>query len=237
MRAINKKSKIVLGCLAFLLSLSVGYAYFSKEATIAGTVTGKGSFDISLTCTKSISSEFVSSGYVSSSEISELQFGYSTDSCTVSGNNVTVTTSLNYPGATRIYTIVMKNNGNIRAKWNYLDGFTNNIQQCSYGEYSACDTTPDKDYLTAANDYFQYLPSIRHAAFKDASGNFTVIVDEDIEDVADSNGDIYLEPGESLYFLVWNLWNEELDNDYNYRDGNYFTFTLDFDFTFEQATD
>lgn len=237
MRAINKKSKIVLGCLAFLLSLSVGYAYFSKTTTITGTVTGKGSFDISLTCTKSISTDFVNVGYVTSSDISSLQFGYSTDTCTVSGNNVTVTTALDYPGATRIYTIIMKNNGTIRAKWNYIDGFTNNIQQCVYeGGTSTCENTPDKTYLTASESYFQMLPSIRYAGFKDASGNFTVTVDDDIQDLADSNGDIYLEAGESLYFLVWNVWDSDFD-DYNYRDGAYSKFTLDFDFAFEQATD
>ena len=42
----NKKNKILVGCLALLLVLSVGYALFSDTITINGTATAKGSFDI-----------------------------------------------------------------------------------------------------------------------------------------------------------------------------------------------
>jgi hypothetical protein len=44
------KNKILIGCLALLLVLSVGYALFSETVQINGTATAKGEFDISYTC-------------------------------------------------------------------------------------------------------------------------------------------------------------------------------------------
>ena len=46
----NKKNKILVGCLALLLVLSVGYALFSETIEINGTATAKGDFDITYTC-------------------------------------------------------------------------------------------------------------------------------------------------------------------------------------------
>ena len=46
----EKKSKILIGCLALLLVMAVGYALFSETITINGTATAKGDFDISFTC-------------------------------------------------------------------------------------------------------------------------------------------------------------------------------------------
>ena len=46
----NKKNKILVGCLALLLVLSVGYALFSETITINGTATAKGSFGFEYTC-------------------------------------------------------------------------------------------------------------------------------------------------------------------------------------------
>ena len=47
----NNRNKILVGCLALLLALSVGYALFSETITINGTATAKGSFDIGFECT------------------------------------------------------------------------------------------------------------------------------------------------------------------------------------------
>mgnify|MGYP003308183578 CR=1 FL=1 len=45
-KVMNKKNKILVGCLSLLLVLSVGYALFSETITINGTATAKGNFDI-----------------------------------------------------------------------------------------------------------------------------------------------------------------------------------------------
>ena len=49
----KRKNKILVGCLALLLVMAVGYALFSENITINGTATAKGDFDISYTCEKS----------------------------------------------------------------------------------------------------------------------------------------------------------------------------------------
>lgn len=47
----NKRNKILAGCLVLQLALSVGYALFSETITINGKATAKGNFDITATCT------------------------------------------------------------------------------------------------------------------------------------------------------------------------------------------
>ena len=44
----NNKNKILVGCLALLLVLSVGYALFSETVTINGTATAKGNMDLTV---------------------------------------------------------------------------------------------------------------------------------------------------------------------------------------------
>ena len=240
MRPVNRKSKMLLGVLAFLLTMSIGYAYFSKQIEIGANVTAKGSFKIDITCSKSISNEFVTAGYFTSSEISEMQYGYSTDSCTVSGSKVTMSTGLDYPGATRFYTIVVKNSGGIPAKWSYEDGFEHDYTMCYGSNASECENYDETgfNYIAMTDTLWGTIPSIRHAAKKTSSGTFTVIIDEDIGDLVDDEGYIYLQPGESLYFIGYNLWNGQYydDDDYNYAQGNYLKWTSEFRLNFEQGT-
>ena len=46
----KRKNKILIGCLALLLVMTVGYALFSETITINGTATAKGDFNIEYTC-------------------------------------------------------------------------------------------------------------------------------------------------------------------------------------------
>ena len=57
-----KKNKILVGCLALLLVLSVGYALFSETITINGTATAKGNFDMTATCQSGYSEVLVNAG-------------------------------------------------------------------------------------------------------------------------------------------------------------------------------
>ena len=57
----KRKNKILIGCLALLLVMAVGYALFSENITINGTATAKGDFDMSITCTPDITTEFYNS--------------------------------------------------------------------------------------------------------------------------------------------------------------------------------
>ncbi len=118
----NNRNKILVGCLALLLVLSVGYALFSETITINGTATAKGSFDIGVTCQTGLANV---SGLednaiaILSGPTNEVSF--SGDTCTASGNTVTFNTNLDAPGAMRYYTIKATNNGTIDA-WASVGG-------------------------------------------------------------------------------------------------------------------
>ena len=96
----NTRNKILIGCLALLLVLSVGYALFSETITINGTATAKGDFDISYTC--EISDEYTEGGI---------------GDCDTSTSGIIKTTStLNKPTDTVVYKVTVTNDGTIPAK-------------------------------------------------------------------------------------------------------------------------
>ena len=53
---LSKNNKILIGCLALLLVMSVGYALFSDTITVTGTATAKGNFDVTATCQTGLAS-------------------------------------------------------------------------------------------------------------------------------------------------------------------------------------
>ena len=76
----NRRNKILVGVLAFVLVCVVGYALFSESITVTGTATADGNFNITATCYKGI--------YEKSNLTNEdLGFGpeggYANDSCKV----------------------------------------------------------------------------------------------------------------------------------------------------------
>ena len=91
------KNKILLGCLALLLVLSIGYALFSETITINGTATAKGSFDIAYECTEMNSS------------------GGATGNCSIKNGIITTTSELKMPNDLVSYTITLTNEGTIPA--------------------------------------------------------------------------------------------------------------------------
>ncbi len=114
----NKKSKILIGCLALLLVLSVGYAYFSQNITINGTATAKGSFDISYTC----------------------QVTGGTGMCNIEGNKITTTSMISKPNENIEYLVTLTNNGTIPAVLKTIDspnnyGVDENNNFVSPGDY------------------------------------------------------------------------------------------------------
>lgn len=228
----NKKSKIILGCLAFLLALSVGYALFSDTINVSGKATAKASFDISATCTKGLASELKTDEvYISD----EKEHGYSNESCTVNGNNVTINVNLDYPTARRYYTIKFTNNGTLPAAI-HIDQYTtegiinnsvvsvknstgtqitNNLNQYPYYWYF--------DEMTGANLFGLSMPGY---------GLFTGDVEES---GTDDWGYTMIFPGESLYAVISAIWDES--DEFNYADnGAYLDYDLSYEFNFTQPS-
>lgn len=97
----RKQSVFIVGVIAFILAMSVGYALFSETITINGTATAKGNFDVEFTSAK-ISNEMGSTG--SSAVIN------------ADKNSLDITVpKLEYPGAYTDITVTITNKGTIPA--------------------------------------------------------------------------------------------------------------------------
>ena len=140
-----KKNKILIGCLALLLVLSVGYALFSETIKINGTATAKGNFSIKIECK-------AGDGY-----------GNVLDSCTVKGNNVTTTSILTKPGEYIYYELKITNNGTIPMKLkkivspNNLDANWENEGDCYYLDKSTYLIAYYIDYNDGCDSEFEAL--------------------------------------------------------------------------------
>ncbi len=117
----NKKSKILIGCLALLLVLSVGYAYFSQNITINGTATAKGSFDLTSTC------EMVTEDFTLGDGTS-IPASTGTGTCKVEGNKITTTSTFSKPSDEVYHNVTITNNGTIPAVLKTVDS-SNNVDE------------------------------------------------------------------------------------------------------------
>ncbi len=98
----KKQNIAIIGVIAFVLAISVGYALFSQTLTINGTATAKGSFDVQF-ATATIQKEVGSTGATA----------------TISEDKATLTVNvpkLEYPGAYVEIPVTVKNVGTIPAK-------------------------------------------------------------------------------------------------------------------------
>lgn len=104
----KKQNIAIIGVIAFVLAVAVGYALFSQTLTINGTATAKGSFDVQFTQV----GQATSVGYTKvASE--------SADLARISENGTTLTITVNkldYPGAYVEIPVTIQNKGTIPAK-------------------------------------------------------------------------------------------------------------------------
>ena len=113
----NKKNKILVGCLSLLLVLSVGYALFSETITINGTATAKGSFNIDgstcevVTEANQISGERYTTG--------------GSGTCKIENGVIKTTSNLTKPGDQVWFRVNLKNTGTITAKLKTVDSLNN----------------------------------------------------------------------------------------------------------------
>ena len=118
----NNKNKILVGCLALLLVLSVGYALFSDTITINGTATAKGDFAFEITTMKGIDADIKTSNMyailndygVSGDTISfGSEEGVEISSITNTNNTITYSASISEPGQSQYFTAKITNTGTI----------------------------------------------------------------------------------------------------------------------------
>ena len=117
---LSKNNKILIGCLALLLVMSVGYALFSDTITINGSATAKGDFEIT-TEVVDLNNYFNLTGGVSVS-------GGVVENPTISvvDNKVISSVTFGAPGSHQYFGIKMKNTGSIPATLSSIIDKTNN---------------------------------------------------------------------------------------------------------------
>ena len=95
----KKKNMIIIGVIALILVVAVGYAIFSDTLNINGSATAQGDFSLSYTC-----------------DIDESSSNEDLASCQVEeGNKVTMESTLSKPNDAVIFHVTVTNNGTIPA--------------------------------------------------------------------------------------------------------------------------
>ena len=231
----NKKNKILVGCLALLLALSIGYALFSETITINGTATAKGNFDITATCQAGFMDELVNTGMYTS-EI-QSQNNYSNESCRVDGNKVTFNTTLSQPGALRYFTVKMTNTGSIPA---IIDGskitdeymLTNKTTKvCALLEDGTASTNCTEDLVYIDDDGYvgsdTFAPSNEFGVM--IGGQYCDFWEDDCSSKLVAGA---LSTGDSAYYMIPLRWPEDYASGYEHG----FQATITFEVPFSQQT-
>ena len=192
---LSKNNKILIGCLALLLVMSVGYALFSDTITINGSATAKGDFTLTTTC--DMDAEAL--------ELVQLvDVGSSTDAkISCEGNVVNASVTLDYPGSEKWFRVMVTNTGTIPAKlkqvvelnnsdWSHCneDECLGQIENHVYNE-----SKTNKGYAIFGTD-----TSVWEDYASEALGYEEIFHVEHLNSV--------LDPGETAYYYIRMVWDE-----------------------------
>ena len=240
----NKGNKLLLGILAFIVVCVVGYALFSESITVTGTATASGDWSITTTCTNGDAYGFLLNEYDYLKE-----GGYVDKQCSVSSNKVTISSELQYPTASRMHTVELKNTGSIDAVLkfdkpisgdaypsaiNLIDAnisLYNKKTDVLYKTYNA------KDNVEEFNNYAIVYVANAYIIIKKEDGS---IIDDDESFIAnnrlykDSEKNNYLKiyPGESILVYFVSEWPENAEQtDY------YGVVSTEYEFKMQQFVD
>ena len=240
-----RKNKLLIGCLALLLVLSVGYALFSETITINGTATAKGSFDITTTCVPGYSSELFALG-IPSADYN--QAGFENSICDVNGNIVTMTTDLLYPTAKRFFTVKMRNTGSIPAVI-WVPASDESFEIHSNNASWTLKSKESDETIKSGTDVYIKDPSI-HITNNDRFIDYqwTTIIVSNTGDVNSDNNVIYdsvrdfvgikLNPGDMAFSGIHFIYpyNSDVVMSDNGK-SEYFEFKLNYEYKWEQFVD
>lgn len=210
----NNNRKLIVAALTFFLVLSIGYAVFSETITIEGTATAQLEGGLEFECASGIISDtgldsdaWFAEMSGSNTKLPRREEGYSNDSCSITGDKITVSADLAFPLAGRAFTIKITNNATYPIKLNEqemgISGYDDDIDVLSYG-YNLC-----KKYQTVASTCM---------LFNYADGN-------------GYNGVSEIPAGDTHYITIILYWNGEDDA----NDGVQRTATFTLDVPFEQV--
>lgn len=121
----NKQKGIIIGVLALVVTMMVGYAIFSDTITINGTATAKGEFQLTTSVVDLNESWVKDYGFLNRNAVSSGIVN--NPSISVSGNVVTTSVELGMPGSFYNFAIKIKNTGTIPAKLSSIVDKTRNV--------------------------------------------------------------------------------------------------------------
>ena len=181
----KKKNMIIIGVIALILVVAVGYAIFSDTLTINGSATAKGDFNLSYAC--EVVDEEISLG-----DGTSLSASGGTGSCSVKDGTVTTTGEFSKPTDGIIFKVTVTNNGSIPAVLKTVDS-SNNF---------ASNTTDEGDvfYIDKTNALMAYYSIAKNDVFQEVYG-----------DSATAGANITLEPGENLKIYVVEMWMNSIE--------------------------
>lgn len=109
----KKQNIAIIGVVAFILAVAVGYALFSETITINGTATAKGDFDVEFTSV----GEIKKVGYTETNDGNGDGTEANIAKISTDKNTLTITVNkLDYPGAYVEIPVTITNKGSIPAK-------------------------------------------------------------------------------------------------------------------------
>ena len=221
----KKKNMIIIGVIALILAVSVGYALFSDTLTINGTATAKGDFNMTMTCQPGLDTSIASAEDMMMDEDN----GYENDQCSVDDKTMTFSTGLKYPGAQRTFTVKMKNEGSIDAYLNLDTGVTGNVKTCY--DANANDTFEESECVDDSVPYvfaMEFVP-IGYEKSDGTKFNFNTGSEDQISEIISEDGSVMVKPGDTLYIGVLSAFNKLVtgSGNFNYKiEGTYqFNFT------------
>ena len=199
---LSKNNKILIGCLALFLVMSVGYALFSDTITINGSATAKGDFEITAEVIDLSDDIYYdvepTGGKVSNGIVENPTIG-------VSNNEVTSSVTLGAPGSYHVFGIKVKNTGSIPARLKSIEDITNGT--VLFGSEDAtyfnghCVGERNKNQICADlswedgywNDYEDDITA--GTRFTDATYDDAML-------------EAILDPGEETYYFINYRWDE-----------------------------
>ena len=220
---LSKNNKILVGCLALLLVMSVGYALFSDTITINGSATAKGEFELTTTCDMDAQA-------MNAAGIEQIEKGSITDAkISCEGNVVNASATLGYPGSFKYFRVMVTNTGTIPAKLNKvveLNDPTNNIISKENNSYVITNivSNDDKTNVASASLYSSISWVDDYSTSDEGSFDSSQWYDEQLDAV--------LDPGETAYFYVYMEWSES-----STVPGDTLSPTLNVEMDWEQVTE
>ena len=190
---LSKNNKILIGCLALLLVMSVGYALFSDTITINGTAIAKGDFKLTVSCDMDEDALY---------EVGAANIGSVTDAkINCEGNVVNASATLDYPGTEKWFRVMVGNTGTIPAKLkrvvelNNPEDFIVSKENNTYMIENKNGSKENRVYAIFYHDsrWVDDYESPYDASLPDSSWHDEML-------------DVVLDPGETIYFFIQMLW-------------------------------